>query len=139
MKIYIGEADCNARELKIGFTEQTCWARCKKSDYTIFAAIELPITSAETLFVESYVRLAFNAMTEIKQQIRTDYFLLEDDFPLYIPNGTVEDDLMGWGYWWLKQFVEEAVEIINKKRAFSQTEPIPFLRYHLGYVAPYTY
>lgn len=139
MKVYIGEADHNARELKIGYTEQTCWARCKKSDYTIFAAIELPITSAETLFVESYVRLAFNAMTEIKQQIRTDYFLLQDSFPLRVPSGAIEEDLMMWGYWWLRQFVEEAVEIINRKRAFSQTDPVPCLYYHLGYVSPYTY
>ena len=139
MKIYIGESDYDSRELKIGYTEQTCWARCKKSDYTIFAAAELPITFSEALFIESYVRLAFNAMTEVQTQIRTDYFLLSDEFILGMPNGGIANDLHDWGYYWLIQFVGEAAEIINKKRAFSHTASIPLIRKHFGFVCPYSY
>lgn len=126
MKIYIGKAFSipSSTIFKIGFTNRTCYKRCRTADYTIFGAVELPITPAEGLFVESYVRLGFNAMTEVKKQIRNDYFLLQKKFAMYYPNGTKVKDLKKWGYSWLLQFVSEAIEIINEKRSYSNTSLI---------------
>ena len=38
--LYLGFTD-DETMIKIGQTTQTCWSRCKKSDYTIYTAIDL--------------------------------------------------------------------------------------------------
>ena len=140
-KIYIGEQDERPLEvLKIGYTEKTCYSRCSHDDYTIFSAVEMALHFEEKLFVESYVRLGFNAMLETKQPIRQDYFLLQDvSFPLVMPNKEIAEDLTEWGNAWLNQFVFEAIEIINTKRRFSNTSPVEIGDKHFGYVRPYSY
>lgn len=148
MKIYIGIVDDdrdgnklmrNTVRLKIGYTDQTCWARCKKTDYQIFGARSLSLTDAETLFIESYVRLGFNAMTETQGQLRTDYFYFNTK-TLGITHASL-DEVIEWGNKWLSIFVQEAIEIINAKRHFSNTAPISerSVYEYSGLVWPYTY
>lgn len=129
-KIYIGRCP-NTQIYKIGLTEQTCWARCKNTDYTIFAAGDFgwQLKSDELLFLESYVRMCFNAMTEIKGQIRTDYFLIH-------PNTAVNEQ---WLTQWLFTFLDEGRAILNNKRTFSNTPPIGMVGKCVGYVYPYSY
>lgn len=147
-KIYIGEHDDNSRILKIGYTEHTCWYRCKNTDYHIFAAAGLLISHAEALFIESYVRLAFNAMDEVDSRFRQDYFIMKKDLCQLAssPNQILpkchsiqNDDFTSWGADWLFTFIGEAVEIINRKRDFTNTPHVECIGQWEDYVSPYSY
>lgn len=161
-KIYIGILDsCSFQKenweteeiiLKIGSTEQTCWARCRKENYQIFAARDcFDITLAETLFIESYVRMAFNEMLEVENRLKTDYFVLNkkslEELNFYKPPKSfrafnIEKNnylkMCDWAVNWLFQFIDEAIKIINYKRTYSHVSPIDF-RDYCGFVSPYTY
>ena len=130
MKLYIGQSDDTERILKIGYTERTCWARCSHEDYTIFCAVELDISMPETLFIESYLRMALNAMTETLRQIRTDYVVMKDN---------VWENVVEWGGKWFLTFVKEALEIVNTKRQFSNTPPVTIAQKFNYWVMPYSY
>lgn len=129
-KIYIGRCP-NTLKYKIGLTEQTCWARCKNEDYAIFAAGDFgwQLKASELEFLEGYVRMCFNAMTEVQAQIKTDYFLVK-------PNEQVNEQ---WLTKWLFIFLEEGRTILNNKRTFSNTPPIDIMGKCTGYVMPYFY
>ena len=146
-KVYIGKHDENNDLLKIGYTEQTCWARCSHDDYHIFAAREFwdaTLSFGEQLFLESYVRMAFQEMAEVKRGVRTDYF--------EINRSMITESIEDWATKWLLQFLFEAVEILNTKRDFTDTPHIQnnprFVNdltsniqgfIYRGYVRPYSY
>lgn len=164
-KIYIGSVDyCEDSPsrwddflvYKIGSTNQTCYARCKNSDYTIFAAADYPdITDAEMLFVEGYVRMSFNEMAEVKRQIKMDYFLVNEEElknrHFFIRNDGKyhgmqfdKNKYTNWAISWLFIFVEEAITIVNQKRRFTNRDPLgnsrkPYSHCRFGDVGPYTY
>ena len=130
-KIYIGKAE-HPNVYKIGFTEQTCWARCKKADYHIFAAGDfIDIDNSEMLFLESYVRMCFNQMAEVDYQLRADYFHISPAFQT-----TITEE---WLQKWLFTFLEEGRIILNQKRKYTQTPFIERVYKHIGYVYPYSY
>lgn len=71
--IYLGITETGI--YKIGYTERTCWARCKTSDYIIFSAMESDQWTLEDLIlIEGYVRKAF---AEIGERYKTDYFFID--------------------------------------------------------------
>ena len=134
--VYFGFSDTNPNIVKIGYTERTCWTRCKGADYTIYGAANFDgmLSKAEILFFESYLRMCFNAMAEVKQQLKTDYFVL-------YPFSKFKDfnEEIAFVDKWFFTFVNEAIEILNKKRAFTYTPAIEsFSKFH-GRVMPYSY
>lgn len=153
MKIYIGDKDYDTNIQKIGFTEQTCWARCKHSDYTIYGAFgfEAPVSDSEKLFLESYLRMSFNSMKEVEAQIKTDYFLVNLDptilkvFPdmehVAVPKKNDPNPWREWSFSWFEVFVKEAIKIINFKRTYTNTKPITENDYWVIFdeVRPYYY
>lgn len=66
---------CERPELcKIGFTEQTCFTRCRNADYTITHAFEdANLTRADLQFIEAWIRCQFKKKYE---QIGDDYFVV---------------------------------------------------------------
>lgn len=149
-KVYVGTHDDYADQMKIGFTEQTCWARCKDENYHIFAArafVDETLKMGEKLFLESYVRMSFQEMSEVKHGVRTDYLMLD--------RSRITETLEEWGAKWLFIFLFEAVEILNAKRDFTNTPHIRnnprFTKQYdenftttpptllKGYVRPYSY
>ena len=130
-KIYIGRCTTDTLTYKIGLTKQTCWARCKNTDYSIFAAGDFgwQLKASELEFLESYVRMCFNAMTEVQYQVKTDYFTIK-------PNQTIDEQ---WMTEWLFTFLDEGRAILNTKRAFSNTPSIKMNGKYIGYVMPYFY
>lgn len=124
-KIYIGQSDSIEKMFKIGYTQQTCWERCKRENYTIFGAFQLELTFAEVLFIESYLRMRFTSINEALAQIRTDYFIL---------NTTSKS----WAYDQFSQFCVEAAKLIEQTRTDVQKEVLCAGEW-FEEVAPYTY
>lgn len=110
-KIYIGQSDSNKNIFKIGYTQRTCWERCKSEDYTIFGAFQLELTFAEALFIESYLRLHFNAINETLTQLHLDYFV-----------SSVTS--RSWIYDQFARFCVEAAKLIEQSRTSVQTKQV---------------
>lgn len=124
-KIYIGMAE-EENTVKIGFTDRTCWARCSKADYHIFAAgvfCDRTLSMAETLFMESFVRIK---MAELRfwgaKQVKNDYFHFQ----------TMPDERK-----WTEVFKRIFGEGISAMQDITKEKYI--YGFHEGYVEPYSY
>lgn len=71
--IYLGQERGKRRVYKVGMTQQTCHARCRKADFRIGIAFEISGISADTLkIIENEVLLHFRDEYSIEHGL--EYF-----------------------------------------------------------------